>query len=102
MEFSKEQVLSMKEAIKSLVAQQKSIKPQRKTVHFTGTRTMPAWKAASQHLINRYDLRHLYIAYGFMRGKSIEQIEPKRKTEHDERKVENILATYEQVVHSNS
>lgn len=98
MEYSKEQVLSLKKAIKSLVAEQRLAKPQRKTVHFTGLRTMPSWKAAATHQINRYDLRHMYIAYGAMRGKSIEQIEPNRKTDYSESKVNQILENYGKAV----
>ncbi len=98
MEYSKEQVLSMKGVIKHLAAQQKNLKGQRKTEKFIGIRTTPAWKATQQHLLNRYDLRHLYIAYGFMRGKTIEQIEPNRKSEFNGQKIEKILKSYEETV----
>ena len=101
MEYSRQQILSLKETIKKLAEQQKSYKQQRKTVHFTGTRTVPAWLATQQHQINRYDLRHLYIAYGIMRGKSIEQIEPKCKTPYSEEKVQKIMEKYGEVIHTN-
>jgi len=98
MQYSKQSIQTLKEHIKQLSASQKAIKPQRKEVHFDGKRTMPAWKAVQQHLINRYDLRHLYIAYGIMRGRTIDQIEPKRKTKFDQSKVNQIIESYGQAV----
>lgn len=97
MEYTKATILSIKEAIKTLVEEQRQIKPQRKTVNFSGTRKLPAWQATQQHQINRYDLRHLYIAYGIVRGRSVDQIEPKRKREYNEKKVALIIAKYETV-----
>jgi len=102
MEYSREKILQMKEEIKKLVAEQKSVKPQRKTEHFHGTRTLPAWKAVAQHSINRYTLRHKYIAYGFMRGKSLEQIEGKSKTAPNLTLVAKILQGYEEAVCSDA
>jgi len=101
MEYSKEQKLQLKAAIKSLSDAQRSVKSQRKTVHFKGERTIPAWKAVATHSINRYDLRHMYIAYGIMRGKTIEQIEPKRKSEFSQSKVDKILENYGQAICDN-
>lgn len=97
MEFSKESKAKIKGDIKILVAEQKSVKPQRKTVHYSGSRIMPAWKAVAVHAANRYELRHLYIAYGVMRGKTVEQIEPTRKTKHDATTLSTILMKYETV-----
>lgn len=102
MAYSKQSILNLKGLIKTLVAQQKSLKPQRKTVHFTGTRTSPAWEAVQKHLINRYDLRHLYIAYGIMRGKSIDTIEPKRKAPFSQSKVDSIIEKYGEVICDNA
>lgn len=70
-----------KSAIKMLVESQRKHKPQRKTVHFSGTRTVEPWEAAHIVSTNREELRHLYIVYGELRGKSLDQIEPNRKTE---------------------
>lgn len=102
MEYSKEQVLSMKGQIKTLAVEQRSLKSQRKTIHFKGQRSVDASQAAFNHRINRYDLRHLHIAYGIMRGKSVEQIETKSKTPFDQKKVDKILETYGQAVYSNA
>jgi hypothetical protein len=102
MEYSKQSIQSLKAAIKVLVAEQKSLKPQRKTVHFSGERSHTPYQATSKHQANRYDLRHMYIAYGIMRGKGIEVIEPKAKTPHNEYWVEKIIEKYEQAVRSDS
>lgn len=69
MEFSRQSIADMKSAIKQLSAEQKDLRPQRKTVHFQGTRTVPEWKATSQHQDNRYQLAHMFYAYSIMRGK---------------------------------
>lgn len=100
--FSKEQILSLKAAIKYKVAEQKLLKPQRKTVHFKGERTVTPGQAVWTHYLNRYELRHMYIAYGIMRGKTIEQIEGKSHTAPDMQKVEQILKQYGKVVCNNS
>jgi hypothetical protein len=102
MEYSKEQIMSLKATIKSLSEQQKSLRLQRKTVHFTGTRTVPAWLATQHHHINRYELRHLYIAYAIMRGKPIEAAEvAKPDNPYNADKVQKILTKYGEVVHTN-
>lgn len=67
MEFTKEQTLQLKKLIKEKVQEQKSLKPQRKTVYFTGTRTTSPGMAVAQHRENRYLLRHYYIVYGLMK-----------------------------------
>jgi hypothetical protein len=98
MEFSNEKVLqlkAMKAHIKTLVAEQKSLKLQRKTTKFTGTREMEPYQAVYQHAENRFELRHLYLAYGIMRGRSVEQIESKSKTPYNEKTLEKILKTYD-------
>lgn len=101
MAYSKQSKLALKNVIKNLVAQQKLLKPQRKTVHYTGLRTHPAWEATARHLNNRYDLRHLYLAFGIMRGKSVDVIEPKRKTPFNQIKVDKIIEQYGEVVCDN-
>jgi hypothetical protein len=94
MEFTKQHRLHLKEVIKEKVAEQKKLKPQRKTVHFKGQRKFEPWEATARHSINRYDLRHLYIAYGIMRGKTFAEIEPKAKTKYSTEKVDKILEAY--------
>ena len=54
--------------IKKLSNEQLILKPQRKTVKFTGTRTTPAWSATDTALENRFQLRHLYIVYAILKG----------------------------------
>jgi hypothetical protein len=102
MEYTKESIKVLKEAIKFRVADQKATKPQRKTVHFQGTRTLEPYVATLKHASNRWDLRHLYIAYGFMRGKTIDQIELKRKTSYNEEVVKRVIDSYGKVVHTDS
>lgn len=87
----------IKSEIASLVAEQISLKPQRKTVHFTGNRTVPADKAAYEVVINKGSLRHLYIVYGLFRGKTLDQIEPKRKSEPNPWIIENLMEKYKPV-----
>ncbi len=60
--------MTLKETIKQLASEQPSLKNQRKTVKIVGENTMDAYKALNTHLDNRQELRHLYIAYGKLRG----------------------------------
>lgn len=85
---------ALKADIKKLAAEQRVIRPQRKTVHFKGERTLSPDQAQTDHFYNRHQLRHLYIAYGYMRGKTIDQIEPKRKTPFSQYTVDQILKKY--------
>lgn len=101
MAYSKQSIKKVKELIKTLVVEQKQLRLQRKTVHFTGTRTLAPWQATAKHLINRYELRHFYIAYAIMRDKTIDDVEPKRKTEFNQLKVDKILETYGEVICDN-
>jgi len=87
----------LKSEIKKIETEQKSLKPQRKTVHFTGTRTVPANQATYEVQVNKASLRHLHIAYGILRGKTLEQIEPKRKTEPNEWIISKLLEKYKPV-----
>lgn len=54
--------------IKEMESNQRRVKAQRKTVNFTGTRTLTPDMANTTHRLNRYDLRHYYLAYGIMRS----------------------------------
>jgi hypothetical protein len=56
---------------------------------------MEPYQAVYQHAENRFELRHLYLAYGIMRGRSVEQIESKSKTPYNEKTLEKILKTYD-------
>jgi hypothetical protein len=98
MEFTKAQVLSLKAVIKRLALEQTNVKAQRKTVHLKVERTLPPWKANFLHMANRDKLRYLYIAYGFMRGKTLDQIEPNRKTEPVIEKVNHLVSFYGETI----
>lgn len=95
MERNQGAIKALKQSIKVLVLEQKLIKPQRKTVHFTGERTFPAWKAVDTHLSNRYELRYMYLAYGLMRGKTILQMEAKSKTPANQDIINKLINKYE-------
>lgn len=99
---TKQQILTLKEDIRKMANEQSSLKNQRKTIHFKGVRTIPASEAEWLHRTNRYDLRHLYIAYGFMRNKTIEQIESTATTTYNVKKVEKIMEQYANLVCNNA
>lgn len=91
----------MKETIKEMVELQKQYKQQRKT-GYTGKRMkIKNWRgetvelspsmAAGKARGMKWELRHYYIAYGFLRGKSIDQIEATRKEGHSTKKIESIM-----------
>jgi len=101
MSYTKESVMALKNEIKSLSANQKVLKNQRKTIHLIGERTIAPDLATMRHKFNRYSLRYLYIAYGFMRGKTIEQIEGVKHGEFSVKKVNEIIAKYGEVVCNN-
>ena len=67
---------AIREEVKRLSDLQISLKPQRKTVHFHGKRTVA--DAAYEVDRNRYVLRHLFIAYAIIR--KVERPLPVRKT----------------------
>lgn len=87
----------LKSEIKKLVAEQMALKPQRKTVHFTGERTIPADQATLEVIVNKGSLRHLYIVYGLLRGKTLDQIEPKRCSEPNQWIISKLLEKYKPV-----
>ena len=61
--------------IAELEKEQKIIKPQRKTVHFTGERTIGPAEATYKSKSNSYDLRIMYAAYNLLRGKGFDVTE---------------------------
>ena len=87
----------LKSEIKRIEAEQKSLKPQRKTIHFTGNRVVPADQAAHEVKVNKGALRHLYIVYGQLRGKTLEQVEPHRKSEPNPWIISKLLEKYKPV-----
>lgn len=87
----------LKSAIKDLAQKQKETKEQRKTVRFTGTRTMSPRDAQRLALSQKETLKHMYIAYALLRGKSIETA-IKTDTDYSKRKVKELVATYGEAV----
>lgn len=74
-------IKDLKEDIKRLSEEQKIAKQNRKTVHLSIERTMSHSEATWTVQSNRSKLRHMYLAYGLLRGRTIEQIESNSKTE---------------------
>lgn len=72
-------VRQMKSDIKELVAEQKFLKNQRKTINLQGERKIEPDDATYKHWLNRNKLRAMYRVYGIARGKTLEQIEGKSK-----------------------
>ena len=75
----KNAISAMRKDIAELEKEQKSTKSQRKTVYFTGERTMPAWKATDIVRVNKEELRLMYAAYNLLRGKSFDITEKNAK-----------------------
>lgn len=98
MQYSKESIQNLKSEIKKHVEKQKALKNQRKTVNIVGERTMPTYEATYQHHFCRESLRTMYIAYGFMRGKTIEQMEAPNSKPYSESAVDAIILKYGEVV----
>ena len=69
----------MRKEIAELEKEQKTIKPQRKPVHFTGTRTIDPEDAYHKVLSNKGQLRIMYAAYNLLRGKNFEITEKNSK-----------------------
>lgn len=93
-EHSRQQIIHLKSDIKVKVSEQIELKRQRKSVHFKGVRHVSPDVASAMHHIYRRDLRHMYIAYGFMRGKTFQQIESKDKENYSVVKVQDIITKY--------
>ena len=75
----KNAISAMRNDIAELEKEQKTIKPQRKTVYFTGERTMPAWKATEAVRDIKERLRIMYAAYNLLRGKGFDITESNAK-----------------------
>jgi len=87
----------LKSEIKALAEKQRQTKEQRKTVNFKGTRSLNPKDAQLLALEQKSQLKHMYIAYALLRGKSIETaINP--ETEYSQRKVDEIMAKYAEAV----
>ena len=75
----KNAIAALREEIAALEKEQKAIKPQRKTVHFTGERTVSPWVAYCKVVSNKEKLRILYAAYNLLRGKNFDVTERNAK-----------------------
>ena len=75
----KNAISAMREKIAELEKEQKTVKPQRKTVHFTGERTMDHFDACNRVEINKHLLRLYYAAYNLLRGKNFDVTESNAK-----------------------
>jgi hypothetical protein len=73
--MDKEILKKFREEIEKLEKEQKVVKPQRKTVHFTGERTLSPSEAYSKVINNKYNLRIMYAAYNLLRGKNFDVTE---------------------------
>lgn len=65
--------------IAKLEKEQKIIKPQRKTVHYTGERTIGPSEATYKASSNSYSLRIMHAAYNLLRGKGFDITEKNAK-----------------------
>jgi len=68
-------IQELKNAINEIATTQKVLKQNRKTVNFIGERSIPAYEAAYKVQSNKYELRHMYLAYGILRGKDLKTID---------------------------
>ena len=77
----KNAISAMRMKIAEMEKEQKSTKLQRKTVHFTGERTMCTWEATERAQTNKGRLRLYYAAYGLLRSKNFDITEKNPKRE---------------------
>jgi len=82
-------VSEFKTEIKKAVAVQRGYKNQRKTVNLVGNREIPEDEAAWKHGANRTKLAAMYIAYGVMRGKDLEEQIKAHASKRDDYTVSN-------------
>ncbi len=89
-------ILELKEEIRKMAEQQVTLKLQRKTVRLSVKRRIHPVDAANMHADNRFRLRHMYLAYGIIRGKTVEQIESTSKApySYDARTVSKLVEKY--------
>lgn len=85
---------TLKETIKDLASKQYGLKQQRKTINFQGERTLQPWEAATKHLSNRDTLRHMYMAYGLIKGREQSEIELAPLTEINMQVVNKLIEQY--------
>lgn len=95
------EIKKLKEEIKVAAAYQRFLKNQRKTEKLVGKREMSPSEATWKHQSNREKLSAMYVAYGVMRGKDLEEQIKAHVSKKDEyaadnakAKVENLLSKY--------
>lgn len=81
------------EDIKILANEQITLKPQRKTVYFSGERIIEAYKAVQKANENKEKLRHLYVAYNILREK---EVTPFVKREYNKALVDKYIKEYKE------
>lgn len=90
----KQHVLNLKSDIKDLSVEQQSLKNQRKTVNRVGDKTMEPWQAQMKHQRNRYELRHMFVAYAILRNKKTSVINELKECGVSDTYVGDILSRY--------
>lgn len=75
----KQEIIDFRKEIAALEVEQKNTKEQRRTVRFTGERTMTPQQAWGRAMSNKGLLRAMYAAYGLMRGKGFKVTESEAK-----------------------
>ena len=75
----RQELIDFRKEIAALEVEQKNVKEQRKTVRFTGERTMSPFDAWCKASGNKDTLRAMYAAYGLMRGKGFSVTEKEAK-----------------------
>jgi hypothetical protein len=96
----KKNIQTMKEDIKLKVQEQKIAKANRKTVQIQVERTMSPTEAYFKSIKLKEELRHMYLAYGVLRGKTPEVIEQNAKTPYNKDWVKRITEKYELSQHA--
>ena len=96
----KKNIQTMKEDIKLKVQEQKIAKANRKTVHIQVERTMSPTEAYFKSIKLKEELRHMYLAYGVLRGMTPEVIEQNAKTPYNKDWVKRITEKYELSQHA--
>lgn len=81
------------EDIKILANEQISLKPQRRTINFSGERTIKPWEAVKKANENKEKLRHLYVAYNILREK---EVTPFVKREYNKALVDKYIKEYKE------
>jgi len=95
------EIKKLKETIKVASEYQRFLKNQRKTEKLVGKREMSHSEATWKHLSNRTKLSAMFVAYGVMRGKDMDEQIKAHVSKKDEwaignakAQVENLLSEY--------